>query len=98
MGDVCTGSEPAVTAWQTRAACIGADPDLFFPDTGQRANIAAAKRICASCPVRWSCLQAGLGEKYGIWGGYTETERRPIIRQQRRNLETLAHPQRRMTA
>lgn len=34
-----------------------------------------AKRICASCPVRRTCLENGMSEEWGIWGGYTKPER-----------------------
>ena len=68
--------------WHRRAACAGEDPGLFFPvgSTGPSAlaEIAAAKAVCARCPVREACLQYAVtsGQACGIWGGLTEDERR----------------------
>lgn len=62
--------------WNERAACLDMDPDVFFPtDT---AGVVAAKRICAGCPVRVECLEWALehGERWGVWGGASERERR----------------------
>ncbi len=71
--------------WSRLAACRGEDPELFFPigSVGPAlAQIAAAKKICARCPVRASCLRFALvtGLDYGIWGGLTEDERRRLRR------------------
>jgi WhiB family redox-sensing transcriptional regulator len=46
-----------------------------------------AKAICASCPVRQSCLEYSLSarEREGVWGGLTERERRRIVRQHRKS-------------
>jgi len=67
-------------AWRSRALCVGADEDLFFPQTGKSAR--AAKAICARCPVRMRCLAEALdnGETYGVWGGLTPEERRQLKR------------------
>ena len=67
-------------AWQTRAACRGHDPAIFFPDRGE--TQAEAKRICMSCPVRVDCLEWALAnhERFGIWGG----ESRALTRLQKR--------------
>lgn len=50
-------------------ACAGADPALFFPEC--KDDEAAAKAICARCPVRADCFQGACarGEEYGVWGG-----------------------------
>jgi len=66
--------------WQDQAACLGMDPDLFFPERG--ASTREAKSICRSCVVRGDCLEFALrnGEKFGIWGGMSERERRRIRR------------------
>lgn len=68
-------------SWQDAGACLGADPSLFFPERG--ASTAAAKGICRGCVVRVECLEYALanGEKFGIWGGLSERERRRIRRE-----------------
>ncbi|HVE93844.1 MAG TPA: WhiB family transcriptional regulator [Acidimicrobiales bacterium] len=70
--------------WRNRAACKGIDPEIFFPVSEEDAE--PAKEICAECPVRESCLEHALAhrEREGIWGGFTERERRRIVRQRRK--------------
>ncbi len=67
--------------WQERANCLGVDPDLFFPERG--ASTREAKAVCGGCEVRLECLEYALcnGEKFGIWGGLSERERRRLRRQ-----------------
>ncbi len=67
--------------WQERANCLGVDPDLFFPERG--ASTREAKAVCRGCEVRGECLEYALdhGEKFGIWGGLSERERRRVRRQ-----------------
>lgn len=43
-------------------------------------EIARAKVICDACPVQRVCLQDGLNEAWGIWGGYTKPERSRALR------------------
>jgi len=66
--------------WQARANCMGVDPDLFFPECG--ASTREAKEVCRGCVVRDECLEYALenGEKFGIWGGMSERERRRLRR------------------
>ena len=66
--------------WQERANCLGVDPDLFFPERG--ASTREAKAVCRGCEVRVECLEYALahGEKFGIWGGLSERERRRVRR------------------
>ena len=66
--------------WQARANCMGVDPDLFFPERG--ASTREAKEVCRGCVVREDCLEYALesGEKFGIWGGMSERERRRLRR------------------
>lgn len=68
-------------SWQDLANCRGADADLFFPERG--ASTRAAKAICRECQVRAQCLEFAIvsSEKFGIWGGLSERERRKIRRQ-----------------
>lgn len=67
-------------SWQRQANCMGVDPDLFFPERG--ASTREAKEVCRGCVVREDCLEYALtnGEKFGIWGGLSERERRRIRR------------------
>ncbi len=67
--------------WQEQANCLGVDPDLFFPERG--ASTREAKAVCRGCEVRADCLEYALahGEKFGIWGGLSERERRRVRRQ-----------------
>ena len=66
--------------WQSRANCMGVDPDLFFPERG--ASTREAKDVCRGCVAREDCLEYALenGEKFGIWGGMSERERRRLRR------------------
>jgi hypothetical protein len=64
--------------WQADAACVDTcDLDSWFPARiAALDEIAGPLAICAGCPVRRSCLAAGLlGREYGLWGGTTETQR-----------------------
>ncbi len=68
-------------SWQDYANCLGVDPDLFFPERG--ASTREAKEVCRGCIVKDDCLEYALAnsEKFGIWGGMSERERRRIRRQ-----------------
>ena len=67
-------------AWMLDARCLDADPEAFFPEKG--GSTREAKRICAACPVRDECLDYALAndERFGIWGGLSERERRRVKR------------------
>jgi WhiB family redox-sensing transcriptional regulator len=81
-------TDPDDRTWQDYANCLGVDPDLFFPERG--ASTREAKEVCRGCIVRAQCLEYALvhSEKFGIWGGMSERERRRIRR--RRALERQA--------
>ena len=74
------GQSPEERSWQDQANCLGVDPDLFFPERG--ASTREAKEVCRGCVVREACLEYALsnGEKFGIWGGMSERERRRLRR------------------
>jgi WhiB family redox-sensing transcriptional regulator len=76
-----SAAESGDRRWQERANCLGVDPDLFFPERG--ASTREAKSVCRSCEVRLECLEYALahGEKFGIWGGLSERERRRVRRE-----------------
>jgi WhiB family redox-sensing transcriptional regulator len=66
--------------WQERALCSQTDPEAFFPEKG--GSTREAKRICSRCEVKGECLEYALGhdERFGIWGGLSERERRRLKR------------------
>ena len=66
--------------WQERALCAQTDPEAFFPEKG--GSTREAKRICSGCEVRSECLEYALqhDERFGIWGGLSERERRKLKR------------------
>lgn len=66
--------------WQERALCAQTDPEAFYPETG--GSTREAKRICGRCVVRAECLEYAVGqrERFGIWGGLSERERRKLER------------------
>lgn len=76
------GFLPAAGELLHGAACVGTDPDLFFPDPSDVRRVEQAKAVCAECPVIAECLAGALrrGEKHGIFGGLTETERVNLVR------------------
>jgi WhiB family redox-sensing transcriptional regulator len=66
--------------WAIQAKCLQAEPDTFFPEKG--GSTREAKRICMLCDVREECLSYALAndERFGIWGGLSERERRRLKR------------------
>jgi WhiB family redox-sensing transcriptional regulator len=72
--------------WQLHGACRGESTSLFVPPDGERGPArarrqAAAKAVCAKCPVIDACLKHALSvrEPYGVWGGMSEEERARLI-------------------
>ena len=66
--------------WQEQALCAQTAPEAFFPEKG--GSTREAKRICQACAVRDECLEYALlnDERFGIWGGLSERERRRLKR------------------
>ena len=64
--------------WQDDANCKGVDPELFFPKRGESTRV--AKEFCSQCKAQEHCLEYSIlnAEKFGIWGGLSERERRKI--------------------
>jgi WhiB family transcriptional regulator, redox-sensing transcriptional regulator len=73
-------AEAEPDTWQGQALCAQTDPEAFFPEKG--GSTSAAKRICLGCPVRARCLDYAVAhdERFGIWGGLSERERRRLKR------------------
>lgn len=77
--------------WRDHALC--ATPqyrghvNLWFPHPTDTEGTAAAKRVCAACPVIAACLASALDERIGdgIFGGLTHTERISYRRNRTRN-------------
>src|SRR4029077_14139104 len=65
--------------WMDFAACIGADPEIFFPERGARWD--EALEYCDCCRVREPCLQYALDHRsIGVWGGTTERQRKRLLK------------------
>lgn len=65
-------------AWQVDALCAQTDPEAFFPEKG--GSTRDAKKVCGACTVKQECLDYALAndERFGIWGGLSERERRKL--------------------
>lgn len=72
---------PQPPDWTELAACQYVGDDFWFPEKG--GSVREAKRVCRACPVRTPCLDYALGngERFGVWGGMSERERRRLLRQ-----------------
>ncbi len=71
---------PAAGDWRALALCQQVDNEIFFPDKG--GSTREAKQVCAACEVQPQCLEFALrnDERFGIWGGWSERERRRLKR------------------
>lgn len=69
---------PAPPHWTELALCKETDPESFFPEKG--GSTREAKKVCKACEVRAECLEYALAndERFGIWGGLSERERRKL--------------------
>ncbi len=72
--------DDGLMGWQERALCAQTDPEAFFPEKG--GSTREAKKVCTGCEVRAECLEYALenDERFGIWGGLSERERRKLKR------------------
>jgi WhiB family redox-sensing transcriptional regulator len=74
--------DASVSYWHRAAACRSHADEarLWFPEARLFASAAAAKKICAGCPVRLKCLSYALENDIasGVWGGLTAGERRRL--------------------
>ena len=72
--------------WWNRALCAETDPEAFFPEKGESSK--TAKQVCdAGCPIKDLCLEWALAhhERFGVWGGKSERERRELIAERERH-------------
>ena len=79
-------SRPPSEEWRLDALCAETDPEAFFPEKG--GSTREAKRVCTGCAVRVECLEYALtsDERFGIWGGLSERERRRLRLQRRETI------------
>lgn len=73
---------------QEQGACVGSDVVFFFEDLVPYSRrwieaTTTAKQVCRTCGVQSQCLEyaKAAGEPEGLWGGLTEYERRPMLKQ-----------------
>src|SRR5690606_31068355 len=85
--EILTSGQASVTApdlsWRDLGACQGMPADLFSPERGDSTE--EAKEVCRGCVVRAQCLEYALenSERFGIWGGTSERQRRRMRRARR---------------
>lgn len=81
-----------MNGWAEGAACRETDPELFFPEQGDKYAAADVRGVCGDCPVREACLEWALdhGVEYGIWGGQTWHERKALRAERRRSKKIAA--------
>ncbi|SNR62460.1 WhiB family transcriptional regulator, redox-sensing transcriptional regulator [Haloechinothrix alba] len=76
--------------WQRFGACRDMASEVFFSPEHERGGVRKqrtehAKAVCRSCPVLVDCRSYALraGERYGVWGGLDEAERKKLIDRRR---------------
>ena len=80
-----------IKEWSDKAMCKKLDTQLFFPKRGEATR--PIKIICSVCPAAKPCLEYAMksGEKFGVWGGTSERERRRMrglrARQERQGIK-----------
>lgn len=72
--------------WRDDAACVGVDPEAFYPeDIAQADAVEPVRRVCRGCPVRAECLAEVMAteepsRRWGVIAGTTPSERRLLHR------------------
>lgn len=76
--------------WMRDGLCRNYPATAFFPSDG--VGVDAARKICATCKVRESCLEYALEARidHGVWGGTSERERRRILKRRREEAAVLS--------
>lgn len=69
-------------AWKQLGNCKGTDPEFFYPDPANKKAESRAVKACQNCRVADICLEFAINnrERFGVWGGSTQAERRRIFR------------------
>lgn len=78
--------------WLVNAACMGLDPEVWFPDPSDMDTTSQAVHVCWACPVRDACREAAMAEegtvhaaaRHGIRGGLTPMQRFNLYRRRSR--------------
>ncbi|MCP3936254.1 MAG: WhiB family transcriptional regulator [Actinomycetia bacterium] len=67
----------------SKGNCAERPPSEFFPSDG--VGVDRARKVCATCPVKETCLEYALVNRidHGVWGGASERERRRILKRRR---------------
>jgi WhiB family redox-sensing transcriptional regulator len=81
LGIFGIGEDDGDQDWRDRALCAEVDGEIFYPEKG--GSTREAKKVCRSCEVQAECLEYALehDERFGIWGGLSERERRRLKRE-----------------
>jgi WhiB family transcriptional regulator, redox-sensing transcriptional regulator len=98
--NLSTGPAPVDPLWWREfGACAKVDPDLFYVERGETSRTARA--VCKTCDpgIKAECLAYALAnnEKFGIWGGTSERERRKLRSQAKANGTRRGNPGRTRT-
>lgn len=67
--------------WYQKAKCKGKHMEFWYPPvdaSNPQQYYFVAKTACDRCPVWDECLEAGMDEQWGMWGGLTPAERKDI--------------------
>ncbi|MFF5157785.1 WhiB family transcriptional regulator [Streptomyces sp. NPDC000348] len=84
LSHAVAGPSGAGREWLREAACVGEDPELFFPlvERDRDPQVMRARAVCRCCPVLLPCRLWAIrhGEDAGIWGATTAAQRRAIRR------------------
>jgi WhiB family redox-sensing transcriptional regulator len=80
LADIYGVADDPQLSWMDRALCAEIGDDFWFPEKGGSTRL--AKQVCRACNVRAECLDYALDtdQKFGIWGGFSERERRRLKR------------------
>jgi WhiB family redox-sensing transcriptional regulator len=71
------------TEWMNEGACKG-NQEMFFDETHLKV-VRAAREICASCVVKFQCLDHAIANKeVGVWAGTTTNERAKLMRKSKK--------------
>lgn len=95
LDDETTTDEELGPAPRSAAACndgTGTLTELFFSE--DLLDIARAKHLCSTCPLRLRCLEEALDrrEPWGVWGGELLVDGRILAHKRRRGRPPKARP------